>query len=168
MRASVVARLRPRAIALLILTFSTVAAASAPQVADAVKARNLPLLNSLLSQLADVNAPQTDGTTALHWAAYWDDGATVNRLLRAGARVDAANRYGVTPLFVAATNGNAPIIGRLLEAGADANTAAGTATGEGESALMAASRTGNVEGVKLLLGPVPMCTPVRAGTSSRR
>lgn len=151
MRASVAARARCSAIAVLTLTLSSVAAESAPQVADAVKARNLPLLNALLKQSADVNAPQTDGTTALHWAAYWDDAPTVDLLLRAGARVDAANRYGVTPLFVAATNGNAPIIGKLLEAGADVDTAAGTASAEGESALMAASRAGNVAGVRLLL-----------------
>ena len=127
MRASVAARVRHWAIALLTLTLSSVAAAaSAPQVADAVKARNLPVLNTLLKQSADVNVPQTDGTTALHWAAYWDDAATVDLLLRAGASVNAANRYGVTPLFVAATNGNAPIIGKLLEAGANANTATAT------------------------------------------
>jgi ankyrin repeat protein len=104
-----------------------------------------------------VNVPQADGSTALHWAAYWDDAATVARLVGAGANVNAANRYGVTPLFVAATNGNAPVIETLLKAKADANTATASATatdgtpGAGEPALMAAARTGNVDAVKLLI-----------------
>ena len=43
-----------------------------------------------------MNAPQADGTTALHWAAYHDDLDLANRLVAAGASVKAANRYGVT------------------------------------------------------------------------
>ena len=30
-------------------------------------------LRTLLQQKADVNAPQVDGATALHWAVYRDD-----------------------------------------------------------------------------------------------
>jgi ankyrin repeat protein len=144
----------------LVAILSLAAAGADHQVADAVKARDAAALKALLKQSANVNAPQADGTTALHWAAYWDDIATVDLLLRSGANVNAANRYGVTPLFVAATNGNAPVIGTLLKAGADANTAttaasAATATkeatGGGEPALMAAARTGSVDAVKLLL-----------------
>ena len=36
----------------------------------------------LLTQKADVNAPQADGATALHWAVYRDDLATVDLLLK--------------------------------------------------------------------------------------
>ena len=61
--------------------------------------------------------------------------------MRAGANVKAANRYGVTPLYSAAVNGNAAMIELLLKAGADANTA----LPEGETALMTAARTGNVD-----------------------
>ena len=60
-------------------------AAPAPEVADAVRTRNASALQSLLKQRADVNAAQPDGTTALHWAAHWNDAETVNVLLRAGA-----------------------------------------------------------------------------------
>jgi ankyrin repeat protein len=152
MRMTVTARLRHGVMALLALT-SLGAGAAAPQVADAVKARDLAAVSALLEKSADVNVPQPDGTTALHWAAYWDDVATVRLLLRAGANVNAANRYGVTPLFVAATNGNAPVLETLLKAKADANTATATdaVSGAGEPALMAAARTGNAEAVKLLL-----------------
>src|SRR4029077_17724037 len=108
-------------------------AAGAPAlIADAVKSRDTARLAALLKS-GDVNAQQPDGTTALHWAAYWDDAATIDALLHAGAHVDTANRYGVTPLFVAATNGNAVTMKRLLAAGANPNTVAGAdrAVGEG-------------------------------------
>src|SRR5438105_3491311 len=128
-------------------------AGPAHEVADAVKARDFAALPDLLKRHANVNDPQPDGSTALHWAARWDELSTVDSLLQAGADVNAANRFGVTPLFVAATNGNAAVIERLLKAGADVNTVSGAneAVGEGEPALMAAARTGNVDAVEVLL-----------------
>ena len=95
----------------------------------------------------DVNAPQVDGTTALHWAAYHDDAETAALLVKAGANVNAVNRYGVPPLALACTNGNAAIVKLLLDAGADANA---TMKG-GETVLMLASRSGSVDAVKALL-----------------
>ena len=68
-----------------------------------------------------MNAPQTDGATALHWAAYREDLAMVDLLLKAGANVKVANQYGSTPLSLAAENGNSAIVQRLLDAGADPN-----------------------------------------------
>ena len=38
----------------------------------------------LLSQKADVNEPQADGATALHWAVYRSDRELVDTLIRAG------------------------------------------------------------------------------------
>ena len=52
--------------------------------------RDNEALRALLKQHANVNAAQPDGTTALHWAAHWNDLETVNLLLRAGA--DAEGR----------------------------------------------------------------------------
>ena len=48
-----------------------------------------------------------DGTTALHWAARWDDLEMADLLIRAGANVKAANRFGATPLSLACMNGSA-------------------------------------------------------------
>ena len=74
-----------------------------------------------MAQHADVNAPQADGATALHWAVFRSDKETVDLLLRAGANPKAANRDGATPLWLASINGDAAIIEALLKAGADAN-----------------------------------------------
>ena len=70
---------------------------------DAAKNHDKDAVRSLLKAHADVNAPEADGTTALHWAAHANDLETVQLLLRAGANAKAANRYGVTPLSEAAT-----------------------------------------------------------------
>jgi len=124
------------------------AATDAPTspLADAVKDGDRAAALALLKH-SDVNAPEADGTTALHWAARQDDGDMADRLIKAGANVKAANRYGVTPLYLACVNGSAPMIAKLLDAGADANSA----TTEGETALMTVARTGNVDAAKVLL-----------------
>ena len=110
-------------------------------VADAVKKADAAAVRALVQRGADVNAPEADGTTALHWAARKDDLETAKLLIKAGARVAATNRYGVTPLSLAATNGSAKMIEALLDAGADANAA----SPEGETPLLIASRQHGLE-----------------------
>ena len=117
------------------------------RLVDAVKAGNSAAAVTLLQKKVDVNAPEADGTTALHWAARNDDAALVDRLIRAGANAKAANRYGVTPLALACENGSAPVVERLLSAGVSPNT-----TGPlGETALHLCARTGRPEAVKALI-----------------
>ena len=135
-------------IPLLLVSLASLAAAGSDlDLVEAVEKGDKEGVRSLLEQQADVNAPQADGTTALHWAAHRDDLETAELLIGAGADVNAANHYGVTPLSLACTNGSAAMVERLLKAGADPN--AGQQTGE--TAVMTASRSGNVEVVKLLL-----------------
>jgi ankyrin repeat protein len=124
------------------------ASAAGSEVADAVMQGKKDVVRSLLQRKADVNAPQVDGTTALHWAVRADDLETADLLLRAGARVSAANREGATALQLAALNGNATMIERLLKAGADPNA---PLSSSGDTALMMASRTGKPNAVKVLL-----------------
>jgi ankyrin repeat protein len=116
-------------------------------VADAAMKGDKAALRSLLEQKADVNAPQTDGATAIQWAAYRDDLAMAGLLISAGANVKLANREGATPLYLASIHGNPAMIDKLLNAGADPNERGP----EGETPLMLASRAGNLDAIKVLL-----------------
>jgi ankyrin repeat protein len=133
----------------VVLLFLSTASFSAvrPEVADAAMRGDKAAVRALLAQHTDVNAPQADGATALHWAAYRGDKELADMLIRAGANVRAANRAGATPLWLASVNGDAAIIAALITAGADPNEHLPL----GRTPLMTASRTGNVEAMTVLL-----------------
>jgi ankyrin repeat protein len=116
--------------------------------ADAAQRKDWQTVRAIAAKKAEVNATQPDGTTALQWAAHWNELDAVKMLLSSGANPKLANRYGVTPLSEAASIGNAPMIDALLAAGADPNT---LTTQDGETVLMTASRTGSLDAVKILL-----------------
>src|SRR5262249_53138755 len=63
------------------------------------------------------------------------------------ANVNAVNRYGVPPLSLACSNGSGAIAKLLLEGGANANATMKS----GETVLMMAARSGNLEAVNALL-----------------
>ena len=134
-------------LALTVSAFSIGLARDDTPLADAVQHGDKQAAQSLLKARADVNAPQSDGATALHWAAYLDDAETTALLIRAGANVDSPNHYGVTPLALAATSGNAAIISLLLKGGADPNRTVRA----GETPLMLAARTERADAVNALL-----------------
>jgi uncharacterized protein len=131
-----------------VLLASLANAANSSEVADAAARGDKAGIRALLAKKADVNAPQVDGTTALHWVVQNDDLESADLLLKAGAKVMAANNAGALPLMLAAVNGNAPMIERLVNAGADVNA---TLTRSGDTALMIASRVGKVDAVRVLL-----------------
>lgn len=116
-------------------------------LADTAAHSDMAGVRAMIAQKADVNTPQVDGTTALHWASHYDDVETVKALLAAGANAKTTNRYGITPLAEACVNGNAEMIAMLVKAGADVNAP----HAEGETPLMTAAKTGNPEAVKVLL-----------------
>ena len=122
------------------------ATANDGRLADAVQQQDATTVEQLLGQRIDVNGVQPDGTTALHWAAHWNDLKVASTLIRAGANLDAANRYGSTPLLLACENGNAPLIKMMMTAGADPNLSP-----TGEPPIMIATRTGNIEAVRALV-----------------
>jgi ankyrin repeat protein len=114
---------------------------------QAVKSNDGAAARVLLENHADVNARQGDGTTALHWAAYYDDLTMADALIRAGARADAANDLGATPLHLACTNRSGAMVDRLLAAKANPNAK----FLNGETVLMTCARTGSAAAVKALL-----------------
>ena len=127
--------------------FALPAQADTSSLADAAESRDSDRVHKLLSRQTDVNVPQVDGMTALHWAAHHDDWELGKKLLNLGANASAQNRYGITPLYLACVNGNANLVRELLESGADPNTE----ISGGETALMTASRTGKIGAVTALI-----------------
>ena len=55
-------------------------------VADAAMRGDKPAVRALITQKADVNAPQVDGATALHWAVYREDLEMADVLLMTSVR----------------------------------------------------------------------------------
>ena len=140
------ARLLPVALSAVLIFLSSPAFAGT-RLIDAVKRGDMSLVRTLISQKTDVNAPDVDGSTALHWAAERDDVGMADALIAAGANVKARTRYSVTPLSLACMKGDAKLVDRLLKAGADPNET----SEEGQTALMTASLTGKPDAVKLLI-----------------
>src|SRR5437762_10600976 len=105
------------AVALLFAATAIAFAAGKSDVADAVMKGDTAALRTLLQQKADVNAPQIDGATALHWAVYRDDLQAADLLIAAGAKVGAANREGFTPLAMASLYSHVPMIEKQVKAG---------------------------------------------------
>ncbi len=116
--------------------------------ADAAMRRDAAGLRAVIATGANVNSPQGDGSTALHWAAYWDDLAAADILIKAGAAPGAATRLGATPLFLAVQSGTPAMVSRLLAAGADPNA---PFLSNGETPLMVAARAGSLDTVRVLL-----------------
>ena len=132
---------------ILLLAVTLSAAKVDYRLVQAVKEKEQALVRALLNEQVDVNTPQPDGATALHWAAHWSDLETAELLVRAGANVNAENDYGVTPLSLACGKANAPMVDLLLKAGANPNIAQWS----GETPLMTCAHTGSLDGVRSLL-----------------
>ncbi len=147
-RARSLDRARTAAAVLLLVCAATAHAGPArATLADATERMDRAQIRALVKQHVNINTPQPDGMTPLHWATYHDDLDIAQLLIRAGADAKAVNRYGVTPLSLACTNGNAAMVAMLLTAGADANAA----LPGGETPLMTAARTGNITAVKAIV-----------------
>jgi len=116
------------------------------RLVDAVKNQDSQRVRALLGQQSDVNVRSEDGSTALLWAAHWNDVQTAALLIRAGADANVANDFRMTPLSQACTNASSALVDLLLKAGANPNTPIAT----GETPIMTCARTGNVDAVRML------------------
>jgi len=91
-------------------------------VADAAERGDVEAVRALLRDGADVNTAQSDGMTALHWAATRNDAEIAGILLYAGATPRATTRLGgYTPLHLASRSGSPDVAELILAAGADPN-----------------------------------------------
>ena len=144
-------RLNVHGSTVLLMAMSLVAAVAPDSpVADAAMAGDAAEVRTLVSDGADVNAPQGDGMTALHWAARHGDEGLAAFLIDAGADVAAQTRIGAyTPLHLAAEAGAGPVVALLLEAGAAADQS--TVGVGGATPLHFAAAAGTVDGVEALL-----------------
>ncbi len=134
-----------------------------PPLVAGAKDADWDAVRTLVGQGVDVNTAYADGTTALHWASYWDNVEIADLLIRAGADVNAATDLGVTPLWPASQNGSASMVRRLLEAGGDP----GAALLSGETLVMTAARSGNPDVVRgfLAAGADPNASATRGQTA---
>ena len=121
--------------------------AAASPLVDAVKSGDKAAALALIDRRVDVNVPESDGTTALHWAVHQNDLDLADRLIRAGAKVNAKNDYGATPMSEAAIAGSADMLEKLLKAGADVESP----NTDGQTALMVVARTSRVDAAQALL-----------------
>ena len=131
----------------VLAVFGFAAVASAQPVAEVARTADWAAVRALVEQGADVTTPQGDGTTALHWAGYWDAGDMAALLLDAGADANATTDLGVTPLWTACENGSAQMTRILLEHGADPNAALLS----GETLVMTAAHSGSAAVIEQLL-----------------
>src|SRR5215831_16149642 len=131
----------------LLMAVAAVAANEDRRLVDAVKNQDVQQVRALLGQHADVNVRSEDGSTALLWAAHWNDLQTAELLVRAGADANVANDFRMTPLSQGCTNASSALVDLLLKAGANPNTPIAT----GETPVMTCARTGNAEAVRMLL-----------------
>ena len=139
--------LRAIAVAALLVPAMLSAAAVAP-LADAAARGDTAAVTARLAAAADVNAPQGDGMTALHWAAIRNDTPMVTMLLHAGANPKATTRVGAfTPLILAARQGNTAVMPLLLASGVDVDAV----TSNGTTALMFAAASGSADAVEALI-----------------
>jgi uncharacterized protein len=116
------------------------------RLVDAVKNQDSQRVRALLGHQSDVNVRSEDGSTALLWAAHWNDVQTAELLIRAGADANVANDFRMTPLSQACTNASSALVDLLLKAGASPNTPIAT----GETPIMTCAHTGNVDAVRML------------------
>jgi uncharacterized protein len=123
------------------------AAADDVGLVEAARTQDQLKVRALVERRADVNARSDDGSTALLWAAHWNDLETADLLIRAGANANTANDFGVTPLSEACTNASAALVESLLKAGANPNTPIAT----GETPIMKCAGSGNADAVRLLI-----------------
>jgi ankyrin repeat protein len=142
-------RMTSMLIGAIVISLTVAAGAAGPSsISDAAMRGDRASVLALIKQGADVNAPQGDGVTALHWAARSADADLVKALVAAGANAGARTAFAAyTPLHLAAERGSAPIVAALLAAGSQVDAKSTT----GATPLMFAAAAGDAASISALL-----------------
>jgi len=118
------------------------------ELLEAVQNKDIPKINLLLSQGANVNVrSEINGYFALQYAIDWPDMGLVKLLLDKGANVNLANDFGETALIEAARNYRpeyTAIVKLLIDRGADIHA-------DHDAAIFGAVKQSEPEVVRLLL-----------------
>ena len=109
--------------------------------------RNLEEVKKCMRKNVNVNAPYSEGFTALHCASQQGYLEVLQYLVQHGkADVNVKNNYIETPLYVASHKGYLEVVQYLLQHGkADVNVQ----TNDGFTALYVASQNGHLEVVQI-------------------
>jgi ankyrin repeat protein len=122
----------------------------------AVIADETVIVSELILSHANLNAIDSSGKNALHYAAKYNSGHVAKLLLTGNNMIiDAFDHHGFTPLHYAAANGHVHLIKQLENADADLNLKTSQSMFkeniEGESALTLACLNGHEGAVAALL-----------------
>ena len=84
---------------------------------------NFEKTNQIIDSGSDINQCDSNGWTALHFAAQNNDAKIGKLLIDSGALLDLKDKHGNSPLWRAtfSSNGNGDFISMLLAHGADRN-----------------------------------------------
>ncbi|AVP86973.1 hypothetical protein phytr_90 [Candidatus Phycorickettsia trachydisci] len=103
-------------------------------------------IEALAKEEIDIDKPDNNGRTLLHWAALHNDSDAIQALLAQDANIEAKDNQGWTPLYLATYYNECKAIQTLLDNGADIEIAINLRT----PLLLAVSRN-NKEAAEVLL-----------------
>lgn len=86
---------------------------------NAASENDIDMINTLLTDGADIEETDADGTTALHWAVSYGQYDSAALLLENGANPNVIDNYQTSPLMSAVLNEDIDMTMLLLEFGAD-------------------------------------------------
>jgi uncharacterized protein len=139
--------MRARNARILLLAALIPLAAAARDLPDLVRSGERAAALEAIRSGADVNAVQSDGSTALLWAVYRIDHEVTQALLDRGANPDSRNSLGTSALCEAVAIADQRLVGMLLKAGADPNQG----NNDEQTPLMIAARIGSLPLVQTLV-----------------
>lgn len=117
----------------------------------AIYARDFSLMDKLIAEGVDINAPIRNDLTPLAEAAFAGDLEVVDYLLRKGAKVEGTKNLPNSPIYFAIFKGNIAIVRRFLDLGIPPNYTWPAREGSGGTLLTAAVDSGHLEIVELLV-----------------